>query len=370
MNYQQSLDYIFSTYMAVKDVIKGKPYQEYKNTQIFKDLLVNLKLTIDSEKVIKITGSKGKGTCARTLARTLEQQGYRVGLFTSPEELEHTDRISINGEDISLEEFAKFVTEMQSTLDQYQTNFTQLDYFSPYGLFLLVAIHWFTQEKVDWLIIECGRGVRYDDSNAIDGKLGIITSILPEHLDYFGPSLEDVYNDKIAIKDSSEILLTWKDINEDIELDAPRCFNASAILAKMAAKILLSKQVELVFESASYGKIKNHFYDCVIHADAIDIEWVKQHRDCTYFISIPDDKDFDNILSKVQSLGVDFNLVCLRGIRGYLDYKKTKTCGLGFVEFDYNHPHQLQDYLSVMNIPKMVFWGTQTFIRFVKKCFV
>lgn len=355
--------------MAVKDVIKGKRYQEYKNTQMFKDLLVELNLSIDSEKVIKITGSKGKGTCARTLARTLEKQGYKVGLFTSPEELEHTDRISINGENISIDEFASFVTQMQSTLDNYKANFSQLDYFSPYGLFLLVALSWFSQKKVDWLILECGRGVRYDDSNAINGKLGIITSILPEHLDYFGPSLDDVYNDKIAIKDTSETLLTWKDINEDIKLDAPSCFKTSAILAKMAAETLLSKPIELIFESASYGKIKNHFYDCVIHADAIDEDWVKLHKDFIYFISIPDDKDFDNILSKVKSLDMDVNLVCLRGIRGYLDYQKTKTCGLGFVEFDYNHPHQLQDYLSVMNIPKMVFWGTQSFIRFVKKCF-
>jgi len=388
MNYNESLDYIFETYMQKKQAIKGKRYQEYKNTSIIRNLINELQLQPNRSKVIKITGSKGKGTTARTIAHMLETQTQKqVALFTSPEEIDHTDRISINGENITKEEFSEIVSELKAILEKAKTSFSLLDYFSPYGLFLVVAMTWFKKKSADLYVIECGRGARYDDSSSIDAEIGVITSIFKEHLDYFGPDEQHVFQDKIAISESSHLLIVphrlkgydlpkhtkFVDDTEDIDINIPHVYKRSFQLAKEVTRTLLGSEYsfsENDFRSTSFGSLTNEHrsivYDSLIDISGIDENWVNRHRDYFFFISIPDDKDFDQFLSRVSELRLQFKLIALSGTRGYLDYDKTLESPYPSISLEYGAPQKLAFYRQHSSSEKIVFWGTQSFIRFIK----
>ena len=52
-------------------------------------------------KLIQVGGTNGKGSTCQWLNLILEKEGYKVGLFTSPHLVSHSERIRINGIDIS-----------------------------------------------------------------------------------------------------------------------------------------------------------------------------------------------------------------------------------------------------------------------------
>ena len=143
MNYQQTLDDIYRTFMAVKDSVKGRPDREVRQPERLISLAGKLGILPDAARTIRITGSKGKGTTSRLIARYLEASmpDRRIALFVSPEEFEHTDRMSMNGKVIEQEDFARIYTELQPQLRKIESHLNAQEYLSPFGLFLLIALY-------------------------------------------------------------------------------------------------------------------------------------------------------------------------------------------------------------------------------------
>jgi dihydrofolate synthase/folylpolyglutamate synthase len=59
-------------------------------------------------KAINIAGTNGKGSVSLKTAKALEYAGYKTGLYISPHISCFRERISINGEKISVDETAKY----------------------------------------------------------------------------------------------------------------------------------------------------------------------------------------------------------------------------------------------------------------------
>ena len=70
-------------------------------------------------KFIHIAGTNGKGSCTEMMANILEKQGYKVGKFLSPHLVKYNERISINGVEISDEEMANIIKELQPLIEEY-----------------------------------------------------------------------------------------------------------------------------------------------------------------------------------------------------------------------------------------------------------
>ena len=95
-------------------------------------------------KVIHIAGTNGKGSVASTLANILKYAGFRVGLYTSPHLVEYTERIKINNEEISKEDFAKYVSNICELAD----NLTEFE------ILTAAAFKYFSDKKVDYVVLE------------------------------------------------------------------------------------------------------------------------------------------------------------------------------------------------------------------------
>ncbi len=151
------------------------------------------------EKLILVTGSKGKGTVARQIAWNLQAQGLRVGLVLSPEEKTHLDRIRLNDQAIDLASFESYLQQILPDLKARLSHEPPQKYLSPTGIFLTVALHYFAQTKPDWIVIEGGRGVVWDEIGQLRARIGIITTLLPEHLTELGGNFEAVFQDKMRL---------------------------------------------------------------------------------------------------------------------------------------------------------------------------
>ena len=65
-------------------------------------------------RTVHVTGTNGKGSVTAFLTSILKESGRRVGTYTSPHFVRYNERICLDGQEISNEDFAA-VTEKQRT---------------------------------------------------------------------------------------------------------------------------------------------------------------------------------------------------------------------------------------------------------------
>lgn len=140
-------------------------------------------------RVIHITGTNGKGSVAYLLAGFLSKLGFKVGLFTSPHIRSLTERIQVNGVNISEDDFVR--------LYDYVVSFD--DNLSFFEIMTLIMVKYFQEKKIDFSVVEVGIGGAYDTTNVVDGELCFITSIDYDHMDLLGSTLNDIAYQKAGI---------------------------------------------------------------------------------------------------------------------------------------------------------------------------
>ncbi len=142
-------------------------------------------------KSIHIAGTNGKGSTSNMLSAILQQHGYITGLYTSPHLLDFRERIRINGEMVSQEFVINFVEKITPFIDEIQPSFFEIT--------VAMCFQYFTQQKVDYAIIETGLGGRLDSTNIINPIISIITNIGYDHADLLGDTLAKIASEKAGI---------------------------------------------------------------------------------------------------------------------------------------------------------------------------
>ena len=137
-----------------------------------------------------IAGTNGKGSVSTKIARALQESGKKVGLYTSPHIHTYRERICINEKPIpemDADRLLKKITTISPV---------QLSYFE---LLTLLAFCYFSEEKVDFAVLETGMGGRLDATNIIRPVLAVITSIEMDHMPYLGETLQAIAYEKAGI---------------------------------------------------------------------------------------------------------------------------------------------------------------------------
>ncbi|NMG22219.1 glutamate ligase domain-containing protein [Brasilonema bromeliae] len=157
-------------------------------------LLANLGNPHHQLPVIHVAGTNGKGSVCAYLSSILTQAGYQTGRYTSPHLVDWTERICLNEEPISSEEFCQLLLQVQAAIPQGEESPTQFE--------VITAAAWlyFAQQKVDVAVVEVGLGGRLDATNVCSKPLiTIITSISREHWQVLGPTVADIAREKAGI---------------------------------------------------------------------------------------------------------------------------------------------------------------------------
>jgi len=197
MNYQQTLDWLFSqlpiyqrsgaaAYKAdIGNIVEAckrlhNPHQQFKS--------------------IHIAGTNGKGSTSHMLASILQEAGYTTGLYTSPHLKDFRERIRINGNKIPEVQVVRFVRNNHHWFKEIGMSFFEMS--------VAMAFNYFAEEKVDIAIIETGLGGRLDSTNILSPELCVITNIGLDHTALLGDTIEQIALEKAGIikKDTAVII--------------------------------------------------------------------------------------------------------------------------------------------------------------------
>lgn len=196
MNYQQSLDYLYSlTRTGIKLGLD--------NTSNLLAYFDNPQLKI---RTVHVAGTNGKGSTSAFMESILRKSGYRTGLYTSPHLLDFRERIQTDRRWISKKAFRDLVSRIKTAANELEIDPT----FFEFGT--TMAFLYFYEQKVDWSIIETGLGGRLDSTNLCHADIAIITSISIDHTQFLGDDLLKITTEKAGIiKTNSAVVTGIKD---------------------------------------------------------------------------------------------------------------------------------------------------------------
>jgi dihydrofolate synthase/folylpolyglutamate synthase len=155
MNYTEALEYIHSqNKFGVKLGLEN-----------ISNLLESLNNPQNSLKFIHVAGTNGKGSTCTMLSYALSNCGYKTGLFISPFVICFNERIQINNEYIPSKRLAEITFKVKNQVEK-----NVLSGISPpteFELVTAIALLYFYEEKVDYIIWEVGMGGRLDATNVM-----------------------------------------------------------------------------------------------------------------------------------------------------------------------------------------------------------
>jgi dihydrofolate synthase/folylpolyglutamate synthase len=174
---------------------------------------------------IHIAGTNGKGTVAKTMQTLLTAHGLRTGLFTSPHLTRFTERIQIDGIEITESDIVKLTAEIQDKI-------SGLKHVSPtfFEFVTAMAFIYFKKMNVDWVVFETGLGGRFDSTNIINPKLCIITNINEDHKEFLGNTIKEIAFEKAGIIKPNVPVITMPQSDEAIEQITDRAASLNAPL--------------------------------------------------------------------------------------------------------------------------------------------
>ena len=145
-------------------------------------------------KCVHVAGTNGKGSVCAMLSTILTEAGYKTGLFTSPHIFKYTERIKIDGNEISDDIFAEKIFKIQDLAKQNEIDLTEFE------ILTAVMFEYFVENGVDITVIEVGLGGRYDSTNVIENPIcSIITTIDFDHTERLGDTIEKIATEKAGI---------------------------------------------------------------------------------------------------------------------------------------------------------------------------
>jgi dihydrofolate synthase/folylpolyglutamate synthase len=139
-----------------------------------------------------VAGTKGKGSVAALCASALKENGYRVGLYTSPHLEDFTERIQVDGEPISPSELTSLVEEIKPFV-------AAIPELTTFEITTALAFLYFSHQEVEAAVLEVGLGGRLDATNVCIPDVTVITSISHDHTTLLGDTLAEIAGEKAGI---------------------------------------------------------------------------------------------------------------------------------------------------------------------------
>jgi dihydrofolate synthase / folylpolyglutamate synthase len=193
--YEQAMQYLFD-----KTDYEKQTRLRYNVTTFdlgrMNDLLKGLGDPHTQIKSVHIAGTKGKGSTATMLARMLEANGYKVGLYTSPHVMTLHERISIGSTLVTRKELLDLMNRMQPVIEKLLKKDNGPTFFE---IMTAGAFLYFADKQVDIAVIETGLGGRLDSTNVLMPELVGITPISIDHQNLLGPTLDHIATEKAGV---------------------------------------------------------------------------------------------------------------------------------------------------------------------------
>src|SRR3954454_15976089 len=147
--------------------------------------------------VVHLTGTNGKTSTSRMVDSLVRARGLRTGRFTSPHVESMTERITLDGEPLSDQDFVDAYLDIEPYLSLVDERSEH-----PLSFFETVvgmAFAVFADAPVDVAVVEVGMGGSWDATNVANGHVAVVTPIAVDHARYLGDRPEVIAVEKAGI---------------------------------------------------------------------------------------------------------------------------------------------------------------------------
>ena len=193
-SYKQAISYLFE-----KTNYEREEYLRYNVTTFNLDRMEKLLSLVGNPHhkihTVHIAGTKGKGSTATMLAKMLEANNYKVGLYTSPHLVHLHERITVNSKMITEMEMLGLLNRIYKPVEKM----SKTDAPTFFEIMTALAFMHFVDAKVDIGVIETGLGGRLDSTNVIQPKVIGITSLSIDHQQQLGNTIDSIAKEKAGI---------------------------------------------------------------------------------------------------------------------------------------------------------------------------
>lgn len=164
--------------------------------------------------MVHVTGTNGKGSTTAIAAALLTETGRRVGTFTSPDLHRVHERITVAGEPIDDESLASLLARLRDLEASSGRRLTRFE------LLTVGAMLHFADEGVEVAVVEVGVGGTWDATNAVDGRVAVITNVSLDHTEVLGDTVEAIATDKAGIVKPGSTAVLGDPVRATVELQA------------------------------------------------------------------------------------------------------------------------------------------------------
>jgi len=186
---------------------------------------------------VHIAGTNGKGSTAAMAASILRKAGLRAGLYTSPHLVSITERIRVDEEEITPDEFARLATDVRAAGERLVAeNLLQ----APPTFFeqvTMIGFLYFAEREVDLAVLEVGLGGRLDATNICEPVVTAITPVDFDHQQYLGNSLTEIAVEKAGIIKSGVPVVVAPQTGEAMEAIRNRAAEIGAPLIAVSRSV-------------------------------------------------------------------------------------------------------------------------------------
>ncbi|EMA61339.1 dihydropteroate synthase [Halorubrum distributum JCM 13561] len=165
-------------------------------TERVEALLAHLGDPQDEVPFVQIAGSNGKGSAARLTESILREAGLSVGLYTSPHLSALSERVRVDGREMTEAAIADFVDEVRPWLIDRAAAGEPLTFFE---VVTAMGIREFARREVDVAVLEVGLGGEYDATSAVDPAATAVTNVSLEHTAVLGDTIAEIARTKSRI---------------------------------------------------------------------------------------------------------------------------------------------------------------------------
>jgi len=147
--------------------------------------------------VLHLTGTNGKTSTSRMIDTLVRTAGLRTGRFTSPHVESMTERISLDGEPLTEDQFVHAYRDVEAL-----ARLVDEDSAHPLSFFEMVvgmAYATFADAPVDAAVVEVGMGGSWDATNVADATVAVLLPVAVDHSSYLGARPVDIAREKVGI---------------------------------------------------------------------------------------------------------------------------------------------------------------------------
>lgn len=199
MTYKEAVDYLYSLIPPITGTLFPGDVG-LKRTFALMEELGNPQ---DDIPIVHIAGTAGKGSTTYMTASILKTAGYKVGHHVSPHVVSIRERIQVDMEMVSKEDFVKAVEAVKPAVEAVSGgDMGDVTYFE--ALIGVTFMH-FKSADIDVAVIETGLGGTFDATNVVNSLVSIITPIGFDHEKVLGSTIEQIAENKAGIIKESNI---------------------------------------------------------------------------------------------------------------------------------------------------------------------